>query len=301
MAQDNWPSQTIKLIVSYPPGGNTDAVARIAADFMQKALGGATVVVVNQAGAGGIVGTNAVATAKPDGYTLCMCAVGPITIAPAIEKLPYDPLKDLVPISLVSTNPLVLLVNPSVKASSTQQLVALARANPNGLNYSSAGVGSLTYFAAELFKYKTGTQITNVPYRGGTEATMAALAGNVQLTFANMSDALAQSKGSKLRALGVTTAKRSPAMPEVPTLAEQGIDGYSVESWNGLFAPKGTPRPIIERLAAIVAKMARDEAVQKRMAEFGSVAAADSSADFAHQLSEETSQWAGLVARTGAK
>jgi tripartite-type tricarboxylate transporter receptor subunit TctC len=301
IAQDKWPSQPIKLLVTFPAGGNTDAVARLTADFMQKALGGATVVVENHAGAGGIVGTEMVAKAAPDGYTLCMCSIGPITIAPVTEQLRYDPLKDLVPISLVSTNPLMLLVHPSVKANSVQELVALARAEPGRLNYSSAGIGALTYFSAELFKTKTGTQITHVAYRGGAQATMAVIAGDVQLTFANMSDAISQIEGAKVRALGVTTAKRSPAAPNVPTLAEQGIPGYATESWNAMFAPKGTPQPIIDRLTAIIAEMAKDKSIQKRMTDFGSVAVANSPDELSRMLREETAQWAKLVKEIGLK
>jgi len=301
IADDKWPTRPIKLVVPFPAGGNTDAVARLAADFMQKALGGASVVVENHAGAGGIIATEMVAKAAPDGYTLCMCSIGPITIAPATQSLRFDPLGDLVAISLVSTNPLMLVVHPSVGANSLQELVALARAEPNRFNYSSAGIGALTYFSAELFKAKTGIQITHVAYRGGAQATMAVVAGDVQLTFANMSDAVAQMEGGKVRALGVTTAQRSPAAPLVPTLAEQGVTGYATESWNALFAPKGTPQPIIDQLSAIASKMAEDEAVQKRMRDFGSVAVANSPEAFARMLRAETLQWAKLVKQIGLK
>src|SRR5262249_15209817 len=150
------------------------------------------------------------------------------------------------PISLVNTNPLILLVNPSVKATSVQELVALARAEPNRLTYGSAGIGGLTYFSAELFKAKTGIQIAHVPYRGGAPATAAVVAGDVHLIFPNMSDAVGQLEAGMVRALGVTTAERSPAAPKVPTIAEQGVTGYSTESWNGLFAPRGTPQFIID-------------------------------------------------------
>ena len=301
IADDKWPTRPIKLVVPFPAGGNTDAVARLAADFMQKALGGASVVVENHAGAGGIIATEMVAKAAPDGYTLCMCSIGPITIAPATQSLRFDPLGDLAAISLVSTNPLMLVDHPSVGANSLQELVALARAEPNRFNYSSAGIGALTYFSAELFKAKTGIQITHVAYRGGAQATMAVVAGDVQLTFANMSDAVAQMEGGKVRALGVTTAQRSPAAPLVPTLAEQGVSGYATESWNALFAPKGTPQPIIDQLSAIASKMAEDEAVQKRMRDFGSVAVANSPEAFARMLRAETLQWAKLVKQIGLK
>ena len=198
LAQDKWPSRPIKLIVPFAAGGNTDAVARITAAQMQKALG-VNVVIENKGGAGGIVGTDAAAKSAPDGYTFCVCSIGSITIAPATEKLPYDPLSDIMPISLLNTNPLILLVNPGVKANSVQELVALAKAEPDKLNYSSSGLGGLMYFSAELFKAKTGTKMTHVPYRGGAPATTAVIAGEVQLVFTNMSDAVSQLEGGKVQ------------------------------------------------------------------------------------------------------
>ncbi len=299
LAQDTWPSRPIKLIVPFAAGGNTDAVARIAAVHMQKVLG-VNVVIENRGGAGGIVGTDATAKAAPDGYTFCVCSIGAITISPATEKLPYDPLDDLVAISLLNTNPLILLVNPAVKANSVPELIALAKASPNGLNYSSSGLGGLMYFSAELFKAKTGTQMTHVPYRGGAPATTAVIGGEVQLVFTNMSDAVGQIEGGKVRALAVTTRMRSPAAPNVPTLAEQGVAGYHTESWNALFAPKGTPQAVVDRMAQIAADIAKDASVQKQMANFGSVAVANTPAEFAKMLREETTLWADLVKQIGA-
>jgi tripartite-type tricarboxylate transporter receptor subunit TctC len=299
-AQDKWPNRPIKLIVPFAAGGNTDAVARIASVHMQSTLG-VGIVIENRGGAGGIVGTDVVAKAAPDGYTRCVCSIGSITIAPATEHLPYDPLKDLVPISLLNTNPLVLLVNPALKVNSVPDLIALARANPNGLNYGSSGIGGLMYFSAELFKTRTGTQITHVPYRGGAPATMAVVAGDVQVVFTNMSDAVGQLEGGKVRALAVTTAKRSSTAPNLPSLAEQGVAGYHTESWNGLFAPRGTPQPIIARFAEIAAKMSKDETVKKRMADIGSIAVANSPDEFGRMLREETAQWATLVKEIGVK
>ncbi len=299
LAQDKWPNRPIKLIVPFAAGGNTDAVARITANQMQKSLG-VNVVIENKGGAGGIVGTDAAAKSAPDGYTFCVCSIGSITIAPATEKLPYDPLSDIMPISLLNTNPLILLVNPGVKANSVQELIALAKANPSSLNYSSSGIGGLMYFSAELFKAKTGAQITHVPYRGGAPATTAVIGGEVQLVFTNMSDAVGQLEGGKVRALAVTTAKRSPAAPDVPTLAEQGVAGYHTESWNALFAPKGTPQAAVDRMAQVAAEMAKDPMVQKQMANFGSVAVANTPAEFGKMLREETALWANLVKQIGA-
>jgi tripartite-type tricarboxylate transporter receptor subunit TctC len=299
-AQDKWPSRPIKLIVPFAAGGNTDAVARIAANYMQNALG-VSVVIENRGGAGGIVGTDAVAKAAPDGYTFCVCSIGSITIAPATEQLPYDPLRDIVPISLLNTNPLILLVNPAVKANSVQELIALAKSNPSSLNYSSSGIGGLMYFSAELFKSKSGAPLTHVPYRGGAPATAAVISGEVQLVFTNMSDAVGQLDGGKVRPLAVTTSKRSPSAPNVPTLVEQGIANYHTESWNALFAPKGTPQPIIDRLAQIAADMAKDANMQRQMANFGSVAVANTPEEYARMLRDETKLWADLVKQIGSK
>jgi tripartite-type tricarboxylate transporter receptor subunit TctC len=280
LAQDKWPNRPIKLVVPFAAGGNTDAVARIAAAHMQTALG-VGIVIENKGGAGGIVGTDAVAKAAPDGYTFCVCSIGSITISPATEKLPYDPLRDIVPISLLNTNPLILLVNPKVPAKSVAELIALAKSNPNGLNYSSSGLGGLMYFSAELFKAKTGAPMTHVPYRGGAPA------------------AVGQLDGGKVRALAVTTSKRSPSAPDVPTLAELGLAGYNTESWNALFAPKGTPQPIVDRMAQLAAEMAQDPTVQKQMANFGSVAVANTPAEFGKMLRDETTLWADLVKQIG--
>jgi len=267
-AQDAYPNRLIKLIVPFAAGGNTDVVGRVTAAYMQKALG-VTVVVENRAGAGGITGTDALAKSPPDGYTLCVCGVGPITVSPATEKLPYDPLKDIAPVSLINTNPLVLIVNPKLAANSASELVALSKSTPAGLSYGTSGAGGLMHFSAELFRLKTGAKLTTVPYRGGALATTAVVSGEVQLAFANMSDAIAQLAGGTVRPLAITTAKRSPHTPNVPTLIELKLLDQPIESWNALFAPAGTPQPIVDRLAGVMAQMAKDPEVQKRMADFG--------------------------------
>jgi tripartite-type tricarboxylate transporter receptor subunit TctC len=288
-AQDSWPNRTIKIIVPFSAGGNTDVVGRVTANFIANALNGANVIVENRPGAGGILGTQATATAPPDGYTLCVCGIGPISIAPSTEKLPYDPLKDLVPISLINTNPLVLAVAPAVKANSVAELVALSKTTADGLTYSSPGVGGLVHLAAEIFKSKTGAKLTPVPYR--TSYFLAVVRGEVHVVFGNVSDALPQIAAGTARALAVTTTKRSPHLPQVPTLVEAGVSGYSAESWNGLFAPPGTPKAIVDRLAQIMADMAKDEAVQKTMANFGSIGLANTPAEFSQMIRAEIAQW----------
>jgi tripartite-type tricarboxylate transporter receptor subunit TctC len=297
-AQDVYPNRLIKLIVPFAPGGNTDVVGRVTAAYLQKVFN-VNAVVENRVGAGGLVGTDAAAKAAPDGYTLCVCGIGPITVSPSTGKLPYDPLKDLAPISLVNTNPLVLIVNPKVNAKTAAELVALAKSTPGGLSYGTGGMGGLMHFSAEIFRVKTNSPLTTVPYRGGALATTAVVSGEVPFAFANMSDAMAQIAAGTVRALAITTARRSPQTPEIPTLMELGLVDYPVESWNGLFAPAGTPKPIIDRLAAAMAEMAKDPAIQKRMADIGSIAVANSPADYATMLREETVQWANALKAIG--
>jgi len=299
-AEDAYPNRVIKLVVPFAAGGNTDVVGRITANYMQKALH-VNVVVENRAGAGGINGTDAVAKSAADGYTLCVCGIGPITVSPATEKLPYDPLKDLAPISLINTNPLILVVNPKVDARTGAELAALSKSLPEGLSYGTVGAGGLMQFAAEIFRVKTGAKFTSVPYRGGAIATMAVVSGEVQLAFSNMSDAVTQIEAGTVRPLAITTAKRSPLAPNVPTLQEQGLVDYPVESWNALFAPAGTPQPIIDRLASVMADMAKDDAIRKNMSDIGSVAVSNSPKEFAHMLREETDLWAKALKEIGLK
>jgi len=290
-AQETYPNRSIRLIVPFAPGGNTDVVGRLTAAHMQKVMN-ANVVVENRAGAGGINGTDVVAKATPDGYTLCVCGIGPITVSPATEKLPYDPLKDLAPISLINTNPLILVVNPNLEAKTAAEVASLSKRRPQGLSYGTVGAGGLMQFAAEIFRVKTGSNFTAVPYRGGALATAAVVSGEVHLAFSNMSDAMAQMAAGTVRPLAITTAKRNPQTPDIPTLMELGLVDYPVESWNGLFAPSGTPPAIIEKLAQIMREMAKEEALQKRMAEIGSIAVANSPDEYAAMLRTETEQWA---------
>jgi tripartite-type tricarboxylate transporter receptor subunit TctC len=297
-AQETYPARAIKLIVPFAAGGNTDVVGRLTAAYMQKTLN-VSVVVENRAGAGGINGTDVVAKSAPDGYTLCVCGIGPITVSPATEKLPYDPLNDLAPISLINTNPLILVVNPNLDAKTAAEVAALSKRRPEGLSYGTVGAGGLMQFAAEIFRVKTGSNFTAVPYRGGALATAAVVSGEVHLAFSNMSDAMAQMAAGTVRPLAITTAKRNPQTPEIPTLIELGLVDYPVESWNGLFAPSGTPRVVLEKLAQVVSQMAKDETQQKRMAEIGSIAVANSPGEFSTMLREETQQWAKALSLIG--
>ncbi|MEA3106805.1 MAG: hypothetical protein QOI88_1410 [Gammaproteobacteria bacterium] len=299
-SQEGYPNRTIKLIVPFAAGGNGDAVGRLTAYYMQKALD-VNVVVENRPGAGGINGTDAVTKSPPDGYTLCVCSTGPITVAPWTEKLPYDPLKDLIPVSMINTNPLVLIVNPKIDAKSAAELVALSKKTLGGLSYSTVGAGGLVTFSADIFRFQTGADLTAVPYRGGALATAAVVTGEVQLSFANMSDAMGQLAANTVRPLAVTTAKRSQHIPNIPTLVELGLTQYPVESWNAMFAPPGTPQPIVERLAQVMAQMVKDPEIQRKMEDFGSTPFANTPKEYAEMLREETARWEKALSAIGIK
>jgi tripartite-type tricarboxylate transporter receptor subunit TctC len=295
-ADETWPNkQTIRLIVPYAAGGNGDQVGRVTAQYMGKVLKGTQVVVENRPGAGGITGTQAVTKATPDGYTLCVCSLGPITVVPAVDKLPYDPLTELLPISRINTNPLVLLVNPKSEPKTVAEFVAWTKSKPGGINYGSSGIGGLMFYAMEVFRKKTGAVMTHVPYRGGPPATTALVAGEISAVFANMSDVIGQLEGKTVRPIAISTARRSPFLPDVPTMEEEGIKDFDMVGWNALFAPPGVPKPIVDRLAAIMADMAKDPEVVKAMALFGSTTISMTPEEFARDLREETARWAAYL------
>ncbi len=297
-AQSPWPSRPVRIIVPYAPGGITDTVARLAAPKIQEAIG-QPVLIENKLGNGGAVATEYVAKSAPDGYTLLMGSAAPQTLNQFIQKLGYDGLKDFAPVTLINTNPLVLLVNPSLPAQNVKELIALAKAQPGKLNF--AGAGGLTQFSGEIFKFMAGLDIVYVPYKGGAPATAAAVAGDAQVTFANYSDALPQMRAGKLRALGITSAKRFPQSPEVPTIAEAGIPGYAVDSWNGLFAPAGTPPDIVNRIALAVQQGFRDPALRKRMEDIGATPVGDTPEQFRALVQAELQKWGAFVKQTGIK
>lgn len=300
-AQTDWPSKPIRIIGPFAPGGNGDVVARVTAARLQAILG-QPVYVENKTGAGGVIATEYVAKSPPDGYTLLMSSTGPHTISPSLmSKISYDPVKDLTPISLVSSNALVLLVNPSVPAKNVKELIALAKREPGKLHFSSSGIGGTMHLSAEMFKSMAGIDIAHVPYRGGAPATAALLAGEVEMAFANLSDALPHMKTGKLRALAVTSDKRQAQAPEVPTIGESGLQGYQVTMWNGLVAPGGTPPEIVNRLAAAVQKVTSDPSFQTKMAEIGSVSMVDTPEHFRSYIGDELNRWSKVVKESGAK
>lgn len=260
---DNYPTRPIRLIVPYAPGGSADIVARRISDEWGKALGG-SMYIENKAGAGGNIGVDAVAKAEPDGYTIGLQTVS-LAINPSIfPKMPYDTLKDLAQISTVATSQHVLVVNPNFPAKNAKDLVALAKASPGKFNYGSAGSGSTFHMSAELFKSVAAVDITHVPYKGGGPALIDTISGQVDMCFPVLSAAAQHVKAGKLNAMGVTGPKRSPLMPEVPTLAEAGVPGYSFETWFIVFAPAATPKPLIDKLNASLVKALNNPVLKEK-------------------------------------
>ena len=297
-AQAPWPSKPVRIVVPYAPGGITDTVTRLASPKIQEAIG-QPVIVENKVGNGGALGTEYVAKSAPDGYTILMGSAAPQTLNQYIQTLGYDGLRDFAPITLINTNPLVLMVNPALPAQNVRELIALAKAQPGKLNF--AGAGGLTQFSGEIFKHMAGVDIVYVPYKGGAPATAAAVSGDAQVTFANYSDALPQIRAGRLRALGITSSRRFPQSPEVPTIAESGIPGYAVDSWNGLFAPAGTPPEIVNRISAAVQQGFRDPALRKRMEDMGATPVGDTPEQFRAFVASEQQKWGNFVRSTGIK
>jgi tripartite-type tricarboxylate transporter receptor subunit TctC len=267
--QAYYPSKPIRIIVPFPPGGGTDVGTRVIAQKLQESLG-QPVLVENKGGAAGILGTEYAAKAAPDGYTIMMGNIGTHAINVSLYKnLSYDPVRDFVPISQVAGLPMLLLVHPSVKAGSVADLIALATANPGSLNYSSSGAGGMPHVSAALFASMTGIQMVHVPYKGGGPAVADLIAGHVSLSFATALESLQQVKAGKLRALAVSSARRSVAAPELPTIAESGVPGYESGSWLALFAPAGTPKAIAAKLAAEAVRIVNLPEVRERLLQQG--------------------------------
>jgi tripartite-type tricarboxylate transporter receptor subunit TctC len=296
----NYPARPIRLVVPQSPGGSTDQVARPLAKQLGDALG-QPVVVDNRAGAGSVIGTDIVAKSAPDGYTLLAVAAS-FTISPSLYKqLPYDVERDFAPITMVSAFPNILVVLPSLPATSVSELFSYLRKNPGKANYSSSGIGTGTHLSMELLKHLAGIDMVHVPYKGGAPSVNALLAGEVQVGLATISTALPHVKTGRLRALAVTSGRRLNALPEVPTLAESGVTGYEYSSWIGLLAPAKTPRAIVEKLAAESARAARTPEMRAILALEGAEPVGSSPDEFASQIRTELARWSKLVAATGIK
>jgi tripartite-type tricarboxylate transporter receptor subunit TctC len=302
MAQsaDSWPSKPITLIVPFAAGGTTDILARIVGQKLSDALH-QPVVIDNKAGAGGTLGANLAAHAQPDGTTFFLATIAH-AIAPGLYKsLPYEFTRDLEPVGLLATTPNVLVVNPALPVKTVQELVAYIKAHPGEVNYGSAGPGSTEHLAGELFRSMTGAQITHVPYKGGAPMMADLIAGQIQMALETSPSASQYIRAGRVRALAVTSAKRSPAFPDVPTLSEAGLTGYDMTTWFALMAPHGTPAPIVERMAKELQAATQQADVQKKFAEQGVQAGEMTSAQLGTFIRSETAKWAKIVRDTGAK
>jgi len=298
-AQD-YPNRPIRLIVPQSAGGSTDLIARLLAQKMSDSLG-QTVVVDNRPGAGSVNGTETAAKAAPDGYTLLTVAAS-FTITPALhQKLPFDSVRDFAPISQTATLPHILIVHPSVPVKSVKDLVALAKAKPGDLNVATSGIATSTHLAAELFMHLTGTKMVTVPYKGGSPSMTAMLAGQCQLNFAAMSTAIPHVRSGKVRAIAVSSGKRSVTAPEFPTIAEAGVPGYEHSSWVGLLAPAKTPRSIVARLSAEAIKAAEAPDTRPYLLKSGMEPVGSTPAEFAAVIKTEIAKWQKVVKAAGIK
>ena len=295
-----YPSRPVHLIVGFPPGGGVDINARLLAPKLSEYLG-QQVVVENVPGAGTNIANERVARAAPDGHTLLINTAAVAINMSLYRNLPFDTLRDFAPVSVFSQSPNVLVVNAKLPAQNVKELVAMARSSPGKLNYSSAGVGTTQHLAAELFKLRTGTFIVHIPYKGTAPSMTALIAGEVDLSFANIPSIQGHLKSGRLRALAATAARRDPQLPEVPTMKEAGVAGVEVVVWYGVLAPAGTPRGIVQKLSEGIQRATRDADVRKRMLEQGAEPVGSTPEEFSKLLREEVARWAEVVKISGAR
>ncbi len=295
-----YPSKTVRLIVPYPPGGSNDIVGRMVAMQLGERLG-QQVVVDNRAGAGGTLGTDLAAKALPDGYTILLVSVSHAFNPSIYSKLSYDPEKSFAPVAMLGTGPVVVLVSPNLGVNSLGELIALAKAKPGQLNYASAGIGSLQHLASALFVLQAGIDVVHVPYKGGGPAMVDVIAGQAQFSVASLIQSLPHMRSGKLKALAMSGAKRSPVIPDVPTISEAGVPGYEAYNWWGLLVPAGTPPPVIDRLHAAVTEILTSKESAKRLESEGAEAVRMSSAEFGRFVAAETAKWAKVAKQAGIR
>lgn len=297
---NSYPTKPIRLINPFPPGGGSDAVAHLVSQHLFKRWE-QSMVVDNRGGAGGAIGTEIAARAAPDGYTLVMATASTVVINPLVNKVPFDPLKDFDAVIHTASVPLILVVHPSVKAKTVAELIALAKSQPGKLNFSSSGDGTISHLGGELFKVVTGVNMVHVPFRGGGPARNALIGGHVHLNFGNLLSAASHVKSGQLRALGVTTKKRTKGMPDVPTLAEAGLPGYEVVQWNGILVPDGTPKAIIAKLNAEVNKIIALPEIQKLLVNSGAEPEGGTPQEFMTFIREDIAKWSGVIKKANLK
>jgi tripartite-type tricarboxylate transporter receptor subunit TctC len=296
-AQDagDWPQKPITIIIPYAPGGFADTRMRLLASKLEPRLK-QNVIVENRAGAGGVVGTTFIARAKPDGYTIGTGNLAPLSVNPSLmQSIPYDPVKDLAPVILIENSPLVLSVGKSVKADNLKELIALAKSEPGKLTFGSSGVGGAHHLSGEMFGEQADIKIIHVPYKGGSLASTDLMGGHITMMFEMGYAALPAIKGDKVRPIAVTASKRLAVLPDVPTMAEAGLPGYESYNWQGIIAPAGTPRPIIDRLNKELNAVLKDPDVAKAIDDSGSQAAGGTPEEFAAFIQSETQKWAQVI------
>jgi len=295
-----YPNKTIRMIVPFAAGGPTDIITRTVGQKLTESWG-QPVVIDNRGGGGGNIGSDILAKATPDGYTLAMIIVGHAINASLYSKLPYDPVKDFAPVTLAGAATIVLVAHPSVQAKSVKELIALAKSKPGKINWASPGTGTPHHLAGELFKTRTGIDMVHIPYKGAAPAVVDLLGGQVSLAFVSLPAALPHIKAGKLTALGVSSPQRSAVAPEVPTIAESGLTGYELENWYGVLAPAGTPREIVNKLNGEIVKILQTQDVKERLNSQGFEIRTSTPEQFAAYLKSEIVKWAKIVKDSGAK
>ena len=295
----SYPARPIRMIVPYPPGGAADATARILWPRIGEVFG-QQIVIDNRSGASGIIGADIVAKSAADGYTLLHDASA-FAVNPALRKLPFDPLKDFVPVAMLMRTPNMLVVHPSVPVATTRDLIELAKAQPGRITYASSGFGSAPHMAGELFQYVTKVKMSHVPYKGGGLAYVDLLGGHVQLFFGSIASALPHVQGNKLKGIALTAAKRSPSAPQIPTMAEAGVQGVEVYEWNGLYAPAGTAPAIVTRFNGEVNKLLGNPDVQQRFFQLGAEATPVTPGELSAYVRGEIARWGKTVKEMGIK
>jgi tripartite-type tricarboxylate transporter receptor subunit TctC len=297
----SYPAKPIRMIVPFAPGGGVDFTARLVGQKLGAALN-QSVVADNRAGAAGVIGTELAAKAPPDGYTLLLGSAGPLAILPGMGgRLPYDPLRDFAAVALVASLPFLLVVHPSLAVKSVPELIAHAKARPGQLNYGTAGNGSTTHLATELFKSMAQVDIVHVPYKGVAPAVADLLAGQVQLMAGDLSTLMPQVRAGKLRALAVTGAKRSALAPELPTIAESGVAGFEASGWFGVLAPAATPRALVGRLNAVINSGIAAADARERLGALGGDVASGTAGEFSARIRDDLAKWGRLIASLGLK
>ena len=296
-----YPTKPVRIIVPYPPGGTTDILARLVAKGLTDKFG-QTFVVENRPGASGAIGSQAVAKSPPDGYTLVMGTISSHGINSALYKsLPYDAVKDFAPVTNVASTPNVITVNPGVPAKNLNELLKLAREKPGKLNFGSTSQGGSPHMSAELLKMMAHVELVHVPYKGAGPMLADLIGGQIEIGFDNLPSSMSHIKSGKVRAIAVTTTKRWPGAPEIPTVAESGVPGYEVSGWFGLLAPAGTPKPVIDALYRAIAELLKQPDVAKQLLELGAEPAANGPDAFGRQIADEVEKWKKVVAATGVK